>query len=190
MFPLSLTTVKCPSCRLSQTLDHQIRTTTVRLVHWMMCTFIFKPNRRSKSGRHYLAWRAVVWRRADGNKIMCPAESEIKVASERHFKVDLGNCVSLSLSRHAPQRHAFALVQQSAPFICYINNNSNNKENSENRLETRRRFEFLRNGGNINKLTTQGISYLKAGVYYLTVPIVLGLGLQSIDFTRIFTPSN
>lgn len=42
----------------------------------------------------------------------------------------------------------------------------------------------------INKLTTQGISYLKAGVYYLTVPIVLGLGLQSIDFARIFTPSN
>jgi len=42
----------------------------------------------------------------------------------------------------------------------------------------------------INKLTTQGISYLKAGVYYLTVPIVLGLGLQSLDFARMFAPSN
>lgn len=42
----------------------------------------------------------------------------------------------------------------------------------------------------INKLTTQGVKYLKAGVYYLTVPIVLGLGLKSIDFSRMFVPSN
>lgn len=42
----------------------------------------------------------------------------------------------------------------------------------------------------ISKLTSQGVSYLKAGVYYLAVPIVLGLGLQTVDFSRMFAPGN
>ena len=41
-----------------------------------------------------------------------------------------------------------------------------------------------------SKLSSQGISYLKAGIYYLTVPVVLGLGLKTVDISRIFAQSN
>ena len=37
----------------------------------------------------------------------------------------------------------------------------------------------------LNKLTSQGVSYLKAGLYYLAVPIVLGLGLKTMDLQRM-----
>jgi hypothetical protein len=42
----------------------------------------------------------------------------------------------------------------------------------------------------LSKMSSQGISYLKAGIYYLTVPVVIGLGLKTIDFSRIFAPAN
>lgn len=38
----------------------------------------------------------------------------------------------------------------------------------------------------LNKLTSQGVSYLKAGLYYLAVPVVLGLGLKTMDLQRMF----
>jgi len=37
----------------------------------------------------------------------------------------------------------------------------------------------------LNKLTSLGVSYLKAGLYYLAVPIVLGLGLKTMDLQRM-----
>ena len=38
----------------------------------------------------------------------------------------------------------------------------------------------------LNKLGSQGVSYLKAGIYYLAIPVVIGLGLKTMDFTNIF----
>jgi hypothetical protein len=38
----------------------------------------------------------------------------------------------------------------------------------------------------LNKLTSQGVSYLKAGIYYLAVPVIFGLGLKTMDLQRIF----
>ena len=40
----------------------------------------------------------------------------------------------------------------------------------------------------IEKLSGKGISLLKAGLYYLSVPIVVGIGLKTIDFARFFQP--
>jgi hypothetical protein len=38
----------------------------------------------------------------------------------------------------------------------------------------------------INKLAAQGVSYLKAGIYYLAIPVVFGLGLKTMNWENIF----
>jgi len=38
----------------------------------------------------------------------------------------------------------------------------------------------------LNKLTSQGVSYLKAGIYYLAFPVIFGLGLKTMDLQRMF----
>jgi hypothetical protein len=40
----------------------------------------------------------------------------------------------------------------------------------------------------IEKVGSQGMTYLKAGIYYLFVPILIGYGIKSIDFTRLIAP--
>lgn len=38
----------------------------------------------------------------------------------------------------------------------------------------------------LEKAGGQGIKYFKAGVYYLFVPIVIGMGLKTVDLSRYF----
>lgn len=38
----------------------------------------------------------------------------------------------------------------------------------------------------IEKMSGKGASYFKAGLYYLFVPVVVGLGLKTIDLSRFF----
>jgi len=38
----------------------------------------------------------------------------------------------------------------------------------------------------LKKLTSQGVSYLKAGIYYLVFPVIFGLGLKTMDLQRMF----
>ncbi len=40
----------------------------------------------------------------------------------------------------------------------------------------------------IEKYGTTTYNYLKTGIYYLFIPVVVGMGLKSIDFTKIFAP--
>lgn len=38
----------------------------------------------------------------------------------------------------------------------------------------------------LEKAGTKGISYFKFGLYYLFVPVVVGMGLKTVDFSRFF----
>ena len=40
----------------------------------------------------------------------------------------------------------------------------------------------------IEKASGKGISYFKFGLYYLFVPIVVGIGLKTADLGRFFQP--
>lgn len=40
----------------------------------------------------------------------------------------------------------------------------------------------------IEKIGGKGVSYFKAGLYYLFVPLVVGLGIKTIDFSRLLQP--
>jgi hypothetical protein len=36
----------------------------------------------------------------------------------------------------------------------------------------------------IEKMSGKGVGYLKTGLYYLFVPVVIGLGIKSINFSK------
>ena len=38
----------------------------------------------------------------------------------------------------------------------------------------------------LEKMSGKGVSYLKAGLYYLFVPTVIGLGLSTVDLSKFF----
>lgn len=40
----------------------------------------------------------------------------------------------------------------------------------------------------LEKAGGKGVSYFKLGLYYLFVPVVVGMGLKTVDFSRFFQP--
>lgn len=41
----------------------------------------------------------------------------------------------------------------------------------------------------VEKLSTNSIKYLKLGLYYLSLPVVVAVGLKTIDFMRWTQPA-